>query len=232
MKSAGPETTLTGPGVAYTRAMSLHPPQPVWHSGWRLLGVISAALFVIFATVLFVAGANEDGIRLLIRVTARTSVVLFCTAWATSSLARLFPGHSTRWLARNRRYVGLGFAVSHVVHYAAVYAVAQIDPKQFFAEEGRSTTDPITIMTVAFLAILVALSFDRSQTLVGGRVWRGIHWLLCGAFWVFFAVSYGGRVAEGQLFYVPFAALLVATLGLRIAAFVSRRSTQRSAAPA
>ncbi len=200
--------------------------------GWPLLGVLSAGLFAMTIAVLATAGIEEEGVRMLIRATARSSVVLFCLAYSTAALVRFWPSDATRWLIRNRRYVGLGFAVSHAIHYAAVYAVSRIDPQQFFVEEGRELTGFVTVMTVVFLAALVALSFDTTQRWAGPKGWRSAHWLLCAAFWVFFLSAYGGRVAEGELFYAPFLALLIATMGLRVAAFGSRLWARRRTAVA
>jgi hypothetical protein len=54
----------------------------------------------------------------------------------------------------------------------------------------------------------------------------GIYWL-----WFVFTFSYGGRVFGGKLEFTPFFALLLAGLGLRIAAARARKS-QRVAEPA
>ncbi len=61
-------------------------------------------------------GFEVDGVRMVIRFTARTSLVLFCLAFSAAALARLWPNASTRWLRRNRRYLGVSFAASHAIH--------------------------------------------------------------------------------------------------------------------
>lgn len=190
--------------------------------GWPLLGVLSALLFAMTVTVLGLNGVGEPGVRALIRATARSSLLLFCAAYSATALLRFWPSAHTRWLLRNRRSVGLGFAVSHAIHYAAVYVVSQLDPQQFFVEEGRALTDFVTVYTVFMLLSMVVLSFDATQRWVGRRVWHGVHWFMSLGFWLAFMASYGGRAA-GDLDYAPFAALLIVTMGLRIAAFFSKR---------
>src|SRR5579862_5883945 len=96
-------------------------------NGWPLLGLLSAGL-VAMATALAVGHRFEvDGIRLVIRATARTSLLLFTLAFSAGALATLWPSGWTRWQRRNRRYLGLSFAVSHALHAAAIMAFATLD---------------------------------------------------------------------------------------------------------
>ncbi|MFZ1366713.1 hypothetical protein, partial [Sphingorhabdus sp.] len=56
-------------------------------SGWRMTAWISVALLAA-ALVQFAAVGGVEGIRAAIRLTARTSFVLFITAFTASSLAQ------------------------------------------------------------------------------------------------------------------------------------------------
>lgn len=190
--------------------------------GWALLGVFIVVILVMTVCVLGLNGIGEIGVRALIRATARSSLVLFCAAYAATALVYFWPSGATRWLIRNRRAIGLGFAVSHAIHYAAVYAVSQIDPEQFFVEEGRSLTDGVTLLTVFMLFVMVVLSLDWTQEWVGRRVWHSVHWITSAGFWIAFMSSYGDR-AVTDLDYLPYAFVLVMTMGLRIAAFFAKR---------
>ena len=57
---------------------------------------------------------------MVIRFTARTSLLLFCLAFSAAALARLWPNAWTRWQRRNRRYLGVTFAASHGIHAVAI----------------------------------------------------------------------------------------------------------------
>ncbi|MFI5500572.1 hypothetical protein ACIA5E_16060 [Nocardia asteroides] len=52
-------------------------------------------------------------------------------AFVATSVLALWPGEPARWLARNRRYLGLSFAMSHGVHLAAIVTLARTDPETF-----------------------------------------------------------------------------------------------------
>src|SRR5262249_41186295 len=113
-------------------------------------------LFVAMALAnlaLFEFGATPvSGIRMIIRGTARISLTLFCLAFGASAFYRLWPNAWTRWQLRNRRHLGLGFALSHAIHLAAVIALLEVDPVLF-----GSLTQPAGIIlgTATYLAIAI-----------------------------------------------------------------------------
>src|SRR5579862_5617320 len=101
-------------------------------NGWRLTGLLSLLLLAMSAAFLIGYGGDAEGLRLVIRSTARTSLVLFALAFTASAMAQLVPGEATRWQRRNRRYLGVSFAVSHVVHLVALIALARVDAELFW----------------------------------------------------------------------------------------------------
>ena len=104
-----------------------------WFEGWRLFAVLTLALA---ALSIWIAGMRQfevEGVRMVIRFTARTSLLLFCLAFGAAALARLWPNAFTRWLRRNRRYLGVTFAASHGIHAAAIAGFATMDPAGYAA---------------------------------------------------------------------------------------------------
>ena len=88
-------------------------------SGWRLTGLLS--LLLLAMTQYFLGGhADVEALRLVIRSTARTSLNLFAMAFAAGALVELAPNGFTRWQRRNRRPLGVSFAVSHAIHLVAL----------------------------------------------------------------------------------------------------------------
>ena len=96
--------------------------RPLALRGPALTLVLGAAVAAAAAFVVAMDGAGVEGVRLAIRLTARTSFFLFLLAFTAAPLSRLFPGPFTRWQRANRRYLGLAFASSHAVHAAAIAA--------------------------------------------------------------------------------------------------------------
>src|SRR5690349_17199615 len=96
-----------------------------------VVGVSSAAILVLITATLAAMGTDEEGIRAVIRLTARTSVLLFTAAFAASALRRLWPTPLTKWLLRRRRQVGLSFAVSHFLHLLFIFMLARLYSESF-----------------------------------------------------------------------------------------------------
>ena len=104
------------------------PTRQNWFDGWRLFALLSLTLLALSIWIAGMRGFEVDGVRMVIRFTARTSLVLFCLAFSAAALARLWPNAWTRWLRRNRRYLGVSFAASHAIHAVAILAFAVMDP--------------------------------------------------------------------------------------------------------
>lgn len=189
--------------------------------GWPLLGLTSSALVAMTLLLLSLHGLTEEAVRVIIRATARTSVVFFCAAIAASAAQRFFPSEATRWLTRNRRQVGLSFGVSHVIHYAAVAALAFGYPEHYFESEEQKLLDVTVWTTTLMLVAMMVTSFDWATRLLGPRAWKALHLLGVYFFWIAFASAFGGRALQ-DLDYVPVTLLLIAAMGLRLAATIAR----------
>lgn len=150
-------------------------------SGPRLVGIASAAVVALCAGVLTLSGAGEDGIRGVIRLTARTSLVLFLLAFTASAVHRLWPRPRTRWLLANRRYLGLSFAASHGLHLLAVVALAVRHSDEFW-DHTQVSTIVVGGIGYVFVALMAATSNDTSVVWLGPRRWKLLHTV--GAYWI------------------------------------------------
>lgn len=203
------------------------PTRQNWFDGWRLFALLS---FTLLALSIWIAGMRQfevDGVRMVIRFTARTSLLFFCLAFSAAALARLWPNAWTRWQRRNRRYLGVTFAASHAIHLFAIACFAVMDPVGYAA----STTIASYIfggIGYAFIIAMTATSFDRTAALLGTRAWRILH--LTGGYYLLFqfTVSFGKRIPDMPL-YALFLIPLIAVFALRMIAMAPRaRSTVRA----
>jgi hypothetical protein len=189
-------------------------------NGWRLTGLLSLLLLAMAAGVLALH-PDVEGLRMVIRATARTSLVLFALAFTAAALAVLVPGEATRWQRRNRRHLGVSFAVSHAIHLAALVALARTDPGLFW-----TLTSPANIVlggaAYLFIAAMAATSFDRTAAWLGARRWRLLHLLGGWYVWLSFAVGIGKRLPQGPVYWAMMA-LVIAVGVVRLVA-MSRRS--------
>src|SRR5437763_10934939 len=170
-----------------------------WLEGWRLFGVLT---LTVIASCIWIAGTRQfevEDIRMVIRFTARTSLILFCLAFGAAALASLWPNAWTRWQRRNRRYLGVAFAASHGIHAVAIACFAAMDPAAYVAATSAASYI-FGGIGYAFIIAMAATSFDRTARAIGPRAWRLLH--LTGGYYLLFqfAVSFGKRIPEMPLY--------------------------------
>lgn len=187
-----------------------------WAEGWGLFWTLTCALAAMSLGFLFAIGWDTEGFRMVIRATARTSLVLFLAAFAASAAFKLWPGPFTRYLRRNRRQLGLGFAMSHFIHALAIIALWKTDPGTFWV-----LTNPKSIATggtaYVFIALLAATSFDRMVKALGPKLWGRLHrwgvWIVA----VSFIFTNGKRIPVSLWYALP-VVLVIAVIVLRVVA--------------
>jgi methionine sulfoxide reductase heme-binding subunit len=196
------------------------PTHQKWFEGWRLFVLLSLTLLGLSLWIAGMRGFEVEGVRMVIRFTARTSLLLFCLAFAAAALALLWPNAWTRWLRRNRRYLGVSFAASHAIHAVAILAFAVMDPIGYAAATSIASYI-FGGIGYAFIIALTATSFDRTAAAVGARAWRWLH--LAGGYYLLFQfmVSFGKRIPDMPL-YALFLIPLLAVFALRMIAMALR----------
>jgi methionine sulfoxide reductase heme-binding subunit len=201
-------------------------PRRDWFNGYRLLTLLTLLLIALCLWLAGMRHLDAEGVRMVVRFTARSSLLLFCLAFSAAALARLWPNGWTRWQLRNRRQFGLAFAGSHGLHALALMAFARLDPAAFAAATSVASYLFGGIGYVVIVAMTVT-SFDRTAAALGPRGFRLLH--LIGGYYLLvqFSVSFGMRIPDMPN-YALFLFPLAATLALRIAAFMA---TQLRAAP-
>src|SRR5262245_55782186 len=201
------------------------PARQIGLDGWRLFALLSLTLLGLSIWIASMRGFEVDGVRMVIRFTARTSLVLFCLAFAAAALARLWPNASTRWLRRNRRYLGVSFAASHAIHLIAIAAFAVMDPEGYAAATSIASYI-FGGIGYAFITAMTVTSFDRTAAAIGAIAWRRLH-LVGGYYLLFqFMVSFGKRIPDMPL-YAMFLIPLVAVFALRMISMAAKTAPRR-----
>ena len=187
-------------------------------SGPSFLAYASVALTLMCAGLLSIHSGDEEGWRVVIRATARTSLVLFSAAYIASSLRAFWRSDASKWLLRNRRYVGLSYAVSHTLHLGAILTLARVAP-EFRFESGTLIGGGIAYV---FLYMMALTSNDRAVAFLGLDRWRRLHRAGMHYNWFIFFQSFARR-ALTEPFYLPFGLLVVGDAILRFAAWRKRK---------
>ncbi len=190
--------------------------------GGVLVAYAALGVAALCAGTLAVHGSGEEGLRVLTRATARASLAIFAAVYAASSLRRLWRVPFTGWLLRNRRYLGLSFAVAHAFHASAVLSLAAALGDAF-------EYDPLSLAfggaAYAFVAALAATSSDRAVAALGPARWRALHRVGVHYVWLVFAVT-EVPVALASPLHLALAGLVLGAAGLRAAAALAQRRAQ------
>ena len=200
---------------------------------WRLFWLLTLAASAAVCTQLpYVDFHSARGTAPIILRTVRDALPLFLLAFTASSLATLWPSPTTRWLLRNRRYFGLGFASAMAWHFVFVgYSIA------WFGLDASGLTVKalaLDLMGFAFLLLLTLTSFKWSARRLSPANWKHLH--KAGVYVIWFVATYiylGSVRHGGDILHVAAFGLLSAAWLLRIIAWASTRSrgpVERSAA--
>jgi len=196
-------------------------------NGWRLTGVLSLLLIAVSLFAFTGEASTVDGIRLVIRITARTSLALFLLAFTASALVQLVPSRTTRWIRSNRRYLGVSFAVSHFIHLFAIVALVNLAPDVFW-QPSAIVNIVFGGLAYVFIASMAVTSFDRTAAWLGAQRWRLLHTAGIWYVWIVFAISLGKR-APADAFYWPLLAILIGAAVLRFITWQRARYSPRHA---
>ena len=193
-----------------------------WFDGWHLVAALTLILIALSVWIAAMRQFEVDGVRMVIRFTARTSLLLFALAFSAAALARLWPNPWTRWQRRNRRYLGVSFAASHAIHAVAIICFAAMAPADYMAATSAATY-LFGGIGYAFIIAMTATSFDRAAASLGPRAWRALH--LVGGYYLLlqFTVSFGKRIPESPLYALALIPLL-AVFAVRMVAMASRQT--------
>lgn len=194
-----------------------------------IVAATTASMVVITVMAFGAQGVSEEGLRIIVRWTARVSVTAFLLAFAARPLRQIWSSELAGWLLRNRRYLGVSFAVAHFTHLAALIGIGVFFPQPF-----RSELDALTLGGGGFCYVLIALmaltSTDRTAAWLSRKNWRRLHTLGMYTIWIIFVQSYVPRAIIGDMAFGPVSIALFAVAGVRLKAWLNARSSTAATA--
>ena len=127
------------------------------------------------------------GISEMIQCTVRVCVPLLFVAFSASSMPQLVPVVFRRWLLRNRRYFGLGFAAG--MGWQMVFILWMfIGHRDYFMENVYGESDLIyRHIPYALLTAMSITSFHGVRRKMNRHVWRVLHWV--GIYYLFYIIE-------------------------------------------
>ncbi|MEM7504607.1 MAG: hypothetical protein AAF417_21395 [Pseudomonadota bacterium] len=145
-------------------------------NGWRLFWLVSLPMCA--AMVVEMLGTDlrtAPGVSEMIGFSVRWAVPFIFLVVATSPAYTLFPCSFTAWLLRNRRYIGLCFAVAMGWQGLFIFIMSNFH-RGYYYDEIYYLRDELEGSTgYIFLVAMVVTSFRFGRKYFSNRQWTAIH---------------------------------------------------------
>ena len=187
---------------------------------WKIVAYTVGVSLLIFVTIFLFNGFTEEANRITIRLSARISATLFAFAFGSSAMQYFAKGEFTFWLLSNRKFLGISFAIVHIIHLILL-GILHINFHPIFEVAAKSSIIGGGI-AYGFLLIMLLTSFERYSRFLTAFQWKCIHTF--GGYWIWFIYtkSYWKRLTT-EWEYLPMVILFIAVLILRILKIISRK---------
>jgi len=204
-------------------------------NGWGLFWLISVPISVVIAFELMGADLSTgDGVSHMIGYSVRFAVPLIFLVVAASSVQILFPGAFSMWWLRNRKYIGLCFAVAMAWQGLFIFIMSFFFRDYYYADVYLLRDEIEGSVGYIFLPAMVLTSFHFGRKYLNQRQWKTLHKAAIYFLWAYpFSVYwwnsshyYGSPDPIDTIFYCSgFTAF-----ALRIAAWSKKRERRPSLA--
>ncbi|KZX58282.1 hypothetical protein A3709_02125 [Halioglobus sp. HI00S01] len=147
-----------------------------WINGWRLFALIAfplTAVVILELTQTDVSGGA--GVSEMIGFSVRLAVPFIFLAMAASAFQVLFPGPFGRWWLRNRRYIGLCFAVGMAWQGLFIFILSTVFRDYYLSEVYYFRDELEGTFGYLFLAGMIATSFQITRKRLSRGQWKFIH---------------------------------------------------------
>ncbi|MCP5092019.1 MAG: hypothetical protein GY949_13960 [Gammaproteobacteria bacterium] len=166
-------------------------------NGWGLFWLVSVPMSV--AMVVEMVGTDMStapGVSHMIGFSVRWAVPFIYLVVAASALPVLFPGSFATWLLRNRKYIGMCFAVAMAWQGAFIFMMSNFY-RQYYYEEIYYLRDELEGSTgYIFLTAMVVTSFRFGRKYLTQKQWKLLH-----RSGIYFLWAYPFSVYWWNLFY-------------------------------
>lgn len=185
-----------------------------------LVGSTVVIALVMTGLAMMSLGVTEDAIKLSLRETARLSLFLFLLVFVTAPLHQLLKNSATKWLMIHRRYLGISFGASHLIHLILIiWLIVGYSDGDLLS---LAPLDTYLVGGIAYIFIIAMLitSNNHSITRLGHQRWKRLHRYGMNFIYFTFLISYAGLLEVDMAFYLPFLGLILLAALVRIFASV------------
>jgi len=145
-------------------------------NGWNLFWLISIPMSIVMVIAMLRTDmSGAAGVSHMISLSVRWAVPIIFLVVAISPLQILFPGPLPKWLLRNRKFIGLCFAVAMAWQGLFIFLMSNFF-REYYFEEVFYLRDELEGSTgYIFLTAMVVTSFQFGRKYLTARQWKLLH---------------------------------------------------------
>ena len=143
---------------------------------WKLFWVVSVPMSIMMVIEMMgVDMSDAAAVSHMISFSVRWAVPFIYLVAATSALQALFPGPLPMWLLRNRKYIGMCFAVAMAWQGLFIFMMSNFFRDYYFAEIFYLRDELEGSTGYIFLAAMVVTSFKFGRKHLNAKQWKLLH---------------------------------------------------------
>jgi len=145
-------------------------------NGWRLFWLISVPMSAVMAVELTGTDMSTgSGVSHMIGFSVRFAVPFIFLVVAASSVQSLFPGPFPMWWLRNRKYIGMCFAVAMAWQGAFIFIMSNFFRGYYFEDIYLLRDELEGSVGYIFLTAMVVTSFRFGRKHLSSKQWKLLH---------------------------------------------------------
>lgn len=182
----------------------------IW--AWDIVKLITILSLLLYLSLFYFNGFDEETNRLVIRLSARTSALLFIIAFSANAFHQWQKNSFSWWVFMNRKFFGISFAIIHWLHLLVIVLLQKCFHPVF--EIAAITSLLSGGLAYLFLTLMLLTSFPYFANMISKTNWKRLHTIGGYWIWLIFMISYVKRV-DTEIEFLPIIILFVGGLVLR-----------------
>ena len=145
-------------------------------NGWRLFGLIAGPMCIVMIIAMIKADLSTGpGVSTMIQFSVRFAVPIIFLVISISSLQILFPGPVPAWLLRNRKYIGMCFAVAMAWQGSFIFMMSNFYRDYYYGDVYLLRDELEGSIGYIFLTAMVVTSFPFGRKYLTAKQWKLLH---------------------------------------------------------
>ena len=196
-------------------------------NGWPLFYLVAALTFAAIGVGLVITGiSSPEATVSMIRLSVQLASPWIFLAFVARPLVQLYPGSSSKWLLRNRRYLGLSFAAGFAWQAVFIAVLLALYPDYYWQVLHNTADLVLRMLSYLLLLALTITSFYPVRRVMRPRSWRVLHLVGVWYFWAAIWVSYAAGLLSGdtRIIAIVYVVAGLVALTVRLAVYLKSRS--------